>query len=74
MIDTDLLSTAVGRTMGKTPADMGALPPAAGTVAPLRLLFGPVSVSGRYHGSDGLRSPMGAYRSPGTPEYDGPDA
>lgn len=74
MIETDLLTAAVGKTMGKTPADVGALPPAAGTVAPLRLLFGQLPGSGRYHGSDGLRSPMGAYRSPGTPEYDGPDA
>lgn len=74
MIETDLLVFAVGRTMGKTPAEVGALPPAAGTVAPLRLLFGPLASSGQYFGSDGLRSPMGAYRSPGSPEYDGPDA
>jgi NAD(P)-dependent dehydrogenase (short-subunit alcohol dehydrogenase family) len=77
MIETDLLSRALSAS-GKAPSDVGALPPEAGTVAPLTLLFetiGPVaSISGRYYGSDGLRSPMGAYRSPGTPAYDGPDA
>lgn len=74
MIATDLLTAGLA-ALGKTPEEAGALPPAAGTVAPLALLFGDVGGrSGCYYGSDGLRSPMGAYRSPGTPAYDGPDA
>jgi len=29
-------------------------------------------LSSRYYGSDGLRSPLDRYRSPGDPEYTGP--
>jgi NAD(P)-dependent dehydrogenase (short-subunit alcohol dehydrogenase family) len=50
---------------------MGALPPDRGTVAPMKLLFGEVQGSGHYYGSDGLRSPLDRYRSPGSPEYEG---
>ena len=52
---------------------MGALPPDQGTVAPMKLLFGDCA-SGQYYGSDGLRSPLDRYRSPGTPAYEGPES
>jgi len=60
-------------------AGMGAtLPPEAGTKAPLKLLFDPAwpapggngGGSGRYYGSDGVRSPLHRYRGPGDPPYD----
>ena len=67
-IITDLTTAMMGRR-GSTPEAAGALPPDKGTIAPWKLLFGDV-VSGRYYGSDGLRSPLDKYRSPGSPEYD----
>ena len=54
---------------GVTPEEMGALPPYEGTHAIFKLLFSPTSTSGRYYGSDGLRSPLDKYRQPGTAEY-----
>ena len=33
------------------------------------LLFGELEGNGRYYGSDGLRSPLDRYRSPGSPGY-----
>lgn len=67
-ITTDLTR---GMTEGKgtTPEDMGALPPYEGTHAVFKLLFTPSPTAGRYYGSDGLRSPLDKYRSPGTAEY-----
>jgi carbonyl reductase 1 len=50
---------------------LGALTPDQGTVAPMKLLFGELEGSGHYYGSDGLRSPLDAYRKPGSPEYKG---
>tara|TARA_B110001452_G_scaffold161649_1_gene134553 strand:+ start:1002 stop:1895 length:894 start_codon:yes stop_codon:yes gene_type:complete len=50
---------------------MGALTPDQGTVAPMKLLFGELDGNGRYYGSDGLRSPLDKYRSPGSPPYEG---
>ena len=70
-IVTDLTAHMM-QAYGKTPAEAGALPPAKGTVAINYLLFDEsVPGSGRYYGSDGLRSPLHQYRSPGTPAYEG---
>ena len=55
---------------GMTAGSRATLTPEQGTVSLLRCLFGDV-VSGRYYGSDGLRSPLTLLRSPGTPEYGG---
>ncbi|MGM0558977.1 MAG: SDR family NAD(P)-dependent oxidoreductase, partial [Myxococcota bacterium] len=56
---------------GKTPEEMGMKPPEEGTTAQMRLLFGDPGGSGWYFGSDGERSPMHRYRSPGDPPYRG---
>lgn len=57
---------------GKSPAEAGALPPAQGTVAIDFLLFDEsVCGGGLYYGSDAKRSPLHAYRSPGTAPYTG---
>jgi nucleoside-diphosphate-sugar epimerase len=69
-IVTDLTVAIMG-ARGSTPEAAGALPPEKGTIAVWKLLFDTNGViSGRYYGSDGLRSPVDKYRSPGTPEYD----
>jgi len=57
---------------GKTAEDVGCKPTECGTVAPCKLLF-EVESSGRYYGSDGLRSPLDRYRGPGDPEYTSED-
>lgn len=44
-------------------------PPEEGTRAPLHCLFGPADGSGRYYGSDCLRSPLDRYRAPGDPPH-----
>ena len=65
-----------GALGGKTLEEAGALPVDKSTVAPLRLLLADAAAlpgNGRYYGSDGLRSPLHRYRSPGGPEYDGAD-
>ena len=58
-------------------AGMGASnPPSKGAEPVLHLLFAEEVASapqGRYYGSDGKRSPLDVYRSPGDPEYEGPD-
>ena len=70
-IVTDLTEHMM-QAYGKTPAEAGALPPSQGTVAICYLLFDEgVPGGGRYYGSDGKRSPLHAYRSPGTPAYEG---
>lgn len=56
---------------GKSPEEMGMKPPEEGTTAQMRLLFGDPGGSGWYFGSDGVRSPMHRYRSPGDPPYTG---
>ena len=56
---------------GKTPAEMGMKPPAAGTHSAAFLLLGKPGASGQYYGSDAVRSPLDRYRSPGDPPYTG---
>mmetsp|Transcript_12241 Transcript_12241/g.18537 ORF Transcript_12241/g.18537 Transcript_12241/m.18537 type:complete len:279 (-) Transcript_12241:180-1016(-) len=45
--------------------------PEAGTVSPMHCLFGKTEDvgSGRYYGSDAVRSPLDRYRDPGDPPY-----
>lgn len=45
--------------------------PYEGTHAPFALLFRNPLDSGKFYGSDCLRSPIDRYRNPGDPEYDG---
>lgn len=50
-------------------------PPEKGTVSPIHLLLSDEMNSlptGRYYGSDAVRSPLGFYRGPGEPAYEGP--
>jgi carbonyl reductase 1 len=56
-------------SQGKAPADLGMKPPAAGTVAPMHLLFGELTGTGRYFGSDAQPSPLDRYRAPGSPPH-----
>lgn len=57
-------------------AGMGATnPPSKGAVPPVYLLMSEdfeTKPTGRYYGSDCLRSPIDRYRNPGDPEYEGP--
>ena len=69
-IETEL-TRPIAQRYGKTPAEMGMKSPEEGTVSAMHLLFGDVTESGHYYGSDALRSPMHCYRSPGTPAYTG---
>lgn len=69
-IDTDMTQYFV-EAEHKSPAELGMKPPSAGARAPMHLLFGELEGNGRYYGSDGLRSPMDRYRSPGSPPYTG---
>ena len=69
-IETEL-TRPIAERYGKTPAEMGMKSPEEGTVSAMHLLFGDVTQSGHYYGSDALRSPMHCYRSPGTPAYTG---
>ena len=71
-IATDLTREMVGRR-GGTPEAAGALSVEKGTISTWRLLFGdlPAGMTGKYFGSDGLRSPMDKYRKPTDPEYTG---
>lgn len=69
-IETDL-TRGYAASQGKKPADLGMKTPDQGARAPLKLLFGELEGNGRYYGSDGLRSPLDRYRSPGDPEYKG---
>lgn len=72
-IVTDL-TRAMMQHRNTTPEAAGALPVEKSTVAPWKLLFATDGVvSGRYYGSDGLRSPVDKYRAPGTPEYEQDD-
>ena len=68
-IETDLSRHFIAP--GKTGADLGMKPPAAGAVAPLQLLFGDLEGNGRYYGSDAKRSPLDRYRAPGSAEHTG---
>ena len=69
-IETDM-TRGYAASQGKTPADLGMKQPREGARAAMFLLFGEPEGSGRYYGSDGLRSPLDRYRAPGTPEYRG---
>jgi len=70
-IDTDL-TRPYSDAAGKSGAELGMKPPAAGARAPMHLLFGELEGTGRYYGSDAERSPLDRYRSPGSPPYSGP--
>jgi NAD(P)-dependent dehydrogenase (short-subunit alcohol dehydrogenase family) len=69
-IETDL-TRPLAEMRGATPQEMGMKQPEAGTVSILFLLFGELEGNGRYYGSDAVRSPFDAYRSPGEPPYTG---
>jgi len=75
-IETDLTKPIADR-MGKTPTDMGMKSPEAGAAAAEYLMMTDLKSeitdyeSGRYYGSDAIRSPLHKYRSPGDPAYDG---
>jgi carbonyl reductase 1 len=69
-IETDM-TRGYAESSGKSPAELGMKPPAAGTRAPLFLLFGELHGNGRYYGSDAQRSPLDRYRAPGSPPYTG---
>jgi NAD(P)-dependent dehydrogenase (short-subunit alcohol dehydrogenase family) len=68
-IETDM-TRPFAAAEGRSPAELGMKPAAAGAIAPLHLLFGDVG-TGWYYGSDALRSPLDRYRGPGDPPYDG---
>jgi len=70
-IATDM-TRPMAEARGEDPYEMGMKTPEQGAQTPLFLLFGDVSGSGHYYGSDGQRSPMHRYRSPGDPPYTGP--
>jgi len=63
------IATDMTKHMGATNA------PSKGTIAPLYCLMSEdISKipSGRYYGSDAVRSPLDVYRGPGDPPYEGP--
>merc|ERR1712146_4763 len=67
-IETDL-TRELAKQRGSTPQEMGMKTPAEGTKAAMHLLFADGLGSGKYYGSDALRSPIDRYRGPGDPEY-----
>jgi NAD(P)-dependent dehydrogenase (short-subunit alcohol dehydrogenase family) len=69
-IETDM-TRRYAASQGKTPAELGMKAPEDGARAPLFLLFGELEGNGRYYGSDAKRSPLDAYRAPGSPPYTG---
>ena len=69
-IATDL-TVPYAEASGKSPAEMGMKSPEEGTLSVLFLLFGELLETGRYYGSDAIRSPLDRYRSPGDPPYTG---
>ncbi|CAM9512670.1 unnamed protein product [Chrysoparadoxa australica] len=54
---------------GQTTAELGMKSTDDGAKVPVYLMTGDLPGNGRYYGSDGLRSPLDRYRSPGDPEY-----
>lgn len=70
MIATDM-TTPFFAASGKSAEEAGALPPAAATRVLMHLLFAPDAHNGWFYGSDAKRSPLDAYRSPGSPEHEG---
>jgi len=69
-IETDM-TRGYAASQGKTPAELGMKPASEGARPAMFLLFGDPEGNGRYYGSDGLRSPLDRYRSPGTEPYRG---
>jgi len=75
-IETDL-TRPFAETSGRSPAEMGMKAPVEGTKAAMFLMMADLEVeipgyeSGRYYGSDGVRSPLHRYRGPGEPAYEG---
>ena len=71
-IATDLTKSYAEKA-GKSPAEMGMKTPEEGATAAVKLTMQALAreESGRFYGSDALRSPLHKYRSPGAPEYDG---
>lgn len=69
-IDTEL-GRSFARSRGKSPAELGMQPPAAGARSAMFLLFGEPEGNGHYYGSDAVRSPLDRYRAPGTEAYRG---
>eukprot|EP00041_Stephanoeca_diplocostata_P030013 m.898199 g.898199 ORF g.898199 m.898199 type:complete len:299 (+) comp23671_c2_seq6:53-949(+) len=69
-IETDLTQPFAVQS-GKTPSEMGMKSTQFGAVAPVKLAVAPADTIGRgwYYGSDGERSPLDRYRSPGDPPY-----
>jgi carbonyl reductase 1 len=70
-IETDLTRPRAERE-GVAPAELGMKPPEHATKVILHLLFSDPGGSGRYFGSDAVRSPLDRYRAPGDPPYKGP--
>lgn len=67
-IETDM-TRRYAESQGKTPAELGLQPPAAGARTAVFLLFGDPPGNGRYYGSDAQRSPLDRYRAPGSEPY-----
>lgn len=69
-IETDM-TRPVAQARGVTPEQAGMKPPSEGAKSAIFLLFGEPEGSGRYYGSDALRSPLDRYRAPGSPAFRG---
>jgi len=67
-IETDM-TRAYATSQGKTASELGMKTPDEGARTPLYLLFGELEGNGPFYGSDGKRSPLDRYRSPGSPAY-----
>ena len=68
-IETDLTAPMAARR-GKTPKEMGMKTPKQGAFSAVFLTVGDPPDSGRYYGSDAVRSPLDRYRGPGTPAFE----
>ena len=71
-IATDL-TKGYAEKQGKSPAEVGMKTPEEGARVAVHLMMGQLEAeeTGRFYGSDAVRSPMHKYRSPGTPAYTG---
>jgi NAD(P)-dependent dehydrogenase (short-subunit alcohol dehydrogenase family) len=69
-IETDL-TRPYAEKAGRSAEEMGMKQPKEGTRSPMFLLFGEPEGSGRYYGSDAVRSPLDRYRAPGDPPFEG---
>lgn len=69
-IETDM-TRAYAASQRKTPAELGMKAPEDGARSPLFVLFAELEGNGWYYGSDAKRSPLDAYRAPGSPPYAG---